>query len=151
MNKILITGAVLIIIGGGAFYGGMRYAESKRPQGRGVGASQNLQNMSAEQRQQMIQQFRNGSPNGRRDVAGGEFINGEIIGKDDQSVTIKLRDGGSKIIFLSGSTNIGKTVEGSAGDLEVGKQVMVNGTANSDGSITAESIQIRSLLPVQGQ
>lgn len=135
---------MITAVGGGAFYGGMRYAESKRTQGRGAGAYQNLQNISAEQRQQMIQQFRNnGVAGSRRSGMDGEFINGEIISKDDQSMTVKLRDGGSKIVFLLGATNIGKMTDGVVADIEVGQQVTVNGSANSDGSITAAAVQIR--------
>ncbi|OIO07392.1 hypothetical protein CO115_00755 [Candidatus Falkowbacteria bacterium CG_4_9_14_3_um_filter_36_9] len=60
-----------------------------------------------------------------------------------------MRDGGSKIVFLSDSTSIGKTTDGTVADLEAGKQVTINGKDNSDGSVTAQSIQIRPNLPPQ--
>lgn len=144
--------AVAVVVGGGAFYGGMKYAQSQSQRGRLSQADfQSLQNLSPEQRQQRLQElgisgggFRGGQRNG-----GGGFTTGEILSKDDKSITIKMRDGGSKIVFYSDSTEVGKFVNGSAGDLEVGKSVSVNGTANSDGSITAQSIQLRP--PMQNQ
>lgn len=147
--------ALVIIVGGTAFYGGMRYSESRQSALRRTGAFQNLQNLSPEERQQAMQQFRNGSGSlaGRRNGAGGPpgggLVSGEILAKDDKSITVKLRDGGSKIIFFSSSTSINKTTDGAPSDLEVGKQTMVTGKANDDGSITAESIQIRPNLPAQ--
>jgi len=138
MNKSLIKIiTIVIVVGVGAFYGGMKYGQTNS-------SSSNVQNLSAGQGQQ----FRGGAGGtGRRTGAqnGGQFIGGEIINKDDKSITVKLQDGGSKIIFFSTTTNIGKTTEGVAGDLEVGKQVTVNGSANSDGSVTAQSIQIRPI------
>lgn len=77
----------------------------------------------------------------------GSFTVGQIIAKDDKSITIKSNDGSSKIVFFSDSTTIGKTTQGSATDLNNEENVMVNGQANPDGSITAQSIQIR---PAQG-
>ncbi len=144
MNKFIIsTTAVAIVVVGGAFYGGIKYAESENSHGSRADF-QSLQNLSPEQRQQRLQElgmsgsgFRGGSRN------GGGFTTGEILSKDDKSITIKTRDGGSKIIFYSDATEVGKFVNGSVGDLEVGKTVSVNGTPNSDGSITAQSMQIR--------
>ena len=39
-------------------------------------------------------------------------------------------------------TQISKTVEGKIEDIEIGKQIMVSGDQNSDGSITAKTIQL---------
>ncbi|MDP2704616.1 MAG: DUF5666 domain-containing protein [bacterium] len=154
MNKlIVIVIAVAVVVGGGAFFGGMKYAESKSPASRFSQADfQNLQNLSPEERQQRLQElganagagFRGGTGGGQR--GGGGFTTGEIISKDDKSVTVKLQNGGSKIVFLSDSTEITKSTSGSINDLEVGKNISVNGTANSDGSVTAQSIQLRPNL-----
>ena len=148
MNKTLLLSimAVVVVVGGGAFYGGMKYAQSRNP--RGQFSRADLQNLSPEERQQRLQElgvnggagFRGGAGGGQR--GGGGFTSGEIISKDDKSVTIKLRDGGSKIIFFSDSTEISKSAEGTSSDLEVGKSITVNGVANSDGSVTAETIQL---------
>lgn len=150
MNKknIAIIAVLAIAIAGGAFYGGMTYAKGKASSGRVAGA--NFQNLTAKQRQQFTQ---NGGFPGRgtRGGANGGFVGGEVISKDDKSVTVKLQDGGSKIIFLSESTTIGKTTDGTKDDLVVGKQVTVNGSTNNDGSVTAQNIQIRPNVPNMGQ
>ncbi len=73
----------------------------------------------------------------------GNMVSGEIIGKDDQSLTVKLADGGSKIVYFSGKTTIGQTTVADSGALTVGQNVIVSGTANSDGSLVAQMIQIR--------
>ncbi len=134
MKKILpIIIIVVVIAGAGAFYGGMKYSQSKtvRPQ-------QLQANLGASLR------GGNGSFGNRTGTgAGANFASGEIISKDDNSITIKLRDGGSKIIFYSDTTEVDKFVAGTANDLEIGKTVTINGKTNSDGSIAAQSIQLR--------
>jgi len=141
MKKILpIIIVVIVIVGGGAFYGGMKYQQNKNPMS---GFSrQNFQNLSEEQRQQ-LQANAGGAFQGGNRAAGQGFLAGEVISKDAQSLIIKMQDGGSKIIFYSDSTEISKFVQGAVSDLEVGETVMINGTANQDGSITAKSIQLR--------
>jgi len=139
MNKtILSIISVAVIVGGASFYGGMRYAKSsaasagtsqfgafRGANGEGANAAGIMQS-------------------GRR-IGGmrGGFVAGEIISKDDKSVIVKLQDGSSKIVFFFDATEIGKIATGASSDLETGKTVMVTGTTNQDGSITAQSIQLR--------
>ncbi len=132
MKKIIPIVLGFIIVAGGSFYAGIRYDQSK----------------NASMRQARGQQFAGGA-GGRGDARGngGGFIAGEILSKDDKSITVKLRDGGSKIVFLSGTTQVMKTGTGSVQDLAVGEQVTVMGSANADGSVNAESAQIRPVAP----
>jgi len=144
MKKTILYGVLALLIGAGAFYGGMKYA----------GSSANLQ----------ANAFRNGAQGSytgqaggsqqaggsltgqagaRTRAAGGGMVNGQIIGEDAQSITVKLRDGGSKIVFFSDATDISKYTAGTAADLVNGKNVMASGTTNADGSVTATIIQLR--------
>lgn len=141
-KKVLPIIIALIAVGGGAFYGGMKYAESKSSAGSHASGFRNLQNLSPEERQKQIDQMGGGRTGANRQMGGG-IANGEIISKDGQSITVKLQDGGSKIVFYSASAEISKFAAGSPSDLEVGKTVMISGKTNDDGSITAQSIQIR--------
>lgn len=86
---------------------------------------------------------------------GGGFTVGQIIAKDATSITVQLMSlgsangvpsttqSGSKIVFFDSNTKITKTVDGTPADLAIGAQVSINGTANSDGSVSAQTVQIR--------
>jgi hypothetical protein len=138
---------IVLIIAGGAFFAGMKYGQGK---GSGSFSRAGFQNPSSEERQQRIQQA--GTAGGFRTMGGNNrgngFISGEIISKDDASITVKLPDGGSKIVFFSEATDITKSAEGTSGDLTTGEAVMVSGTSNSDGSITANLIQLRPEIQI---
>ena len=153
INKLLsIIVVVAVLVGGGAFYGGMKYVESKNPRS---GFSQaDLQNLSSEERQQRFRGFganiggafnqdheggflgRFGSEDGSRPLSG------EIISQSEGSFTIKLSDGSTKIVFVNDSTQITKSVDGTLSDLTTGEQIFVGGTENPDGSYTAQTIQL---------
>jgi hypothetical protein len=128
-KKYLIIGIILVVlIGAGSFYAGMQYEKNqKRMPGN-------------------FQEFNNGTGgNGQKRLGNqnGGFTIGDIISRDDKSVTVKLANGSSKIIFFGDSTKVNKTADGTLSDLQVGTGVMITGTSNQDGSITAQSIQIR--------
>jgi uncharacterized protein YneF (UPF0154 family) len=137
-NLILILIA-LIIIGAGGFFGGMKYGESET-----------LKNLTPEKMREIFQQ-RGGQlftqNQGQRQRTGQNFVLGQVISKDEKSLTIKLADGSTKIVFLSQSTQITKATEGSIEDIEIGKEISVSGTQNEDGSLTARTIQISPRLP----
>lgn len=144
MNKYLYIVITAVVVGGLSFYGGTIFAASKDGQANSTqgGNIQNFRNMTPEQRQQAFQQM-GGGAGGLRGGGAGGATSGEILSADDKSITLKLRDGGSKIVFFSASTNISKMVAAAVGDLAIGKNVSVQGTANSDGSVTAQTIQLR--------
>jgi len=126
-KTILIAVIVAVVVGGAAFWGGMKYSQMTTA-GRRTGQGA----------------FQGAAGGGLRGIrTGANFVNGDIISKDDKSITVKDRTGGSKIIFLSNSTEVSKFATGTASDLNIGTSVMANGNTNSDGSITAQSIQIR--------
>jgi len=77
---------------------------------------------------------------------GFQPVNGEIISSDDKSITVKLTDGGSKIVILSDNTEINQAANATKDDLKAGEKVAVFGQENSDGSVTAQSIQLNPVL-----
>ncbi len=137
MKKLLpIFIIVVLVVGGVSFYGGIKYGESKNP-------FQDFQRLSSEQRQQFVS--RSGGenfPGSFRPVAGKIFLNGKIIKKDNESLTLELKDGGSKIVFFSEFTDVREFVKSSATEIEIGRQITVGGEENPDGSYTAKTIQL---------
>lgn len=81
-----------------------------------------------------------GNGNGR-----GGFTAGSIVSNDGSTITIKMNDGSTKFVLYSGSTTIRKSAEGTSADLVAGENVVVTGSVNSDGSITATQIQLGGL------
>jgi Domain of unknown function (DUF5666) len=80
---------------------------------------------------------------GRGGAAGGGFVSGQILSIGAQSFTVQLANGNSEVVFYSSSTSVVKPTIASVSDLTVGSNVMIGGSTNSDGSVTAQTIQVR--------
>jgi hypothetical protein len=78
-----------------------------------------------------------------RGQRGAGFAAGEVIAKDETSVTVKAQDGSTKIVLVTESTEVMNATKGTVADVAIGKNVMINGTPNQDGSVTAQSVNIR--------
>lgn len=93
-NNMIITVVMVVIIGALGFFGGMQYQKSQRSNftagGQGGGFARRF------------------GQNGQN----GQAIRGEIISSDQNSITVKLADGSTKIIILSSSATIGKVAVG---------------------------------------
>lgn len=130
-KSIIITVIVALIVGAAAFFGGMKYQQTQA-------TSANAQFAQGTGR------FGGAGRFGAR-AGGGMATVGKIVSADSNSITVQLQDGSSKIINYSGSTKIVKTQTGSSTDLSNGTEVAVFGTTNSDGSVTAQNIQINPM------
>ena len=142
-KKNIVWGIIGIVILVAVFYGGMVYGKS---QASATALSQR-------------QAFSAGGTRGTRNGASGGFAAGQIISKDATSITVQLMNGnsasgtasgsqsGSKIIFLDSATKISKSVDGTTNDLVIGTQISITGTPNTDGSLNAQSVQIRPANP----
>lgn len=122
---------IVVLIGAGAFYGGMQYQKSQRVSFTGGGNMMMRGGPNA-----------SGNPMMRGISNGMRPVQGEIISQDDASITVKLQDGSSKIVLISDSTAVNKATKGTRADLMNGEQVFVVGTTNSDGSMSAQNIQV---------
>jgi hypothetical protein len=132
-NSVIITVIIAIVVGGLAFFGGMKYAQSQR-------------------RSSFAGQF-GGGAGGRTGGAGGNGVRGvtgDIIASDANSITVKMTDGSSRIVLLSSTTSINKAAQATVDDLKTGEKVAVFGQTNTDGSVTAQSVQINPIMRIGG-
>lgn len=137
MNKqSLIIGAVVaLIVGVGAFYGGTVYAKSQISQGATRGAFVGAQGGAG--------MMGRGAGAGGVGMNRGGLTTGDVVSNDGTTLVVNLLSGGSKNVLLSSSTQFLNLSKATAGDVKQGTSVMVSGTSNADGSITATMVQIR--------
>ena len=133
-KTIIISAVAAIAAGGIGFFSGTIYqknaAKTDSPFGNGRDRGQQMG-------------FAGGASGNRAN--GGGMTTGEILSIDGQAMTIKLPDGGSKIVLFTDTTPVTKTVSTDKAGVKVGENVVVSGKSNQDGSLSANSIQIRPI------
>lgn len=142
-KKILIVIAIIIALGA-AFYGGMTYKSSngsQNTQGIAAGALPTGGTMPAGGPTGGMPA---GGPGGTAASSGAQNIRGTVLSIDEGSVVVQLADNeGSKIVMLSADTQILETKVVASDALTEGKSVMIMGTKNDDGTVTANNIMLR--------
>jgi hypothetical protein len=140
-NQNVFTMIILaVLFAGGGFFAGLKYQQSKMPT-LGQFAGDRVFSGAVGARGQAGQ-----TATGRRGGFGGGQTLGEVVSKDNSSLTVKMVDGSSKIVILNDKTVYNKAEAGSVNDIVVGTKVGVFGIANTDGSVTAQNIQINPMI-----
>lgn len=129
--KKYTTHIIWLVVAIVAFGGGWYIGKAAAPAGRGAFTGA------------FTSSTRGGFAGGTRG-AGGGFVAGTVASIQGGSMTISLPNGNSEIVFYSSSTSVIKPSPASVSDLTPGTSVMIGGTSNSDGSLTAQSIQVRT-------
>ena len=139
-KQMIVVGVVVVAVGVGGFLIGRSTAttyQSSRFSQYGIG-------MAGGQRSGT------GQSGNRTGMMRFRPVTGDIIESSRDSITVKLTDGSSKIVLFSDKTNINKAQAAAPSDLKVGEKVMVTGQENSDGSVTAQNIQLNPIFRGQG-
>jgi hypothetical protein len=134
-NNMVMVAILIALVGAGAgFFGGMKYRDYQIAKQRASSTFGNFQ--------------RTGTAGARMGARG---VSGSILSVDDKGITVKLTDGSSKIVLFSDTTQINQAQSATKTDLKVGTTVAVFGQTNSDGSVTAQNIQINPQPRPTGQ
>ncbi len=139
-NPMLAGSIVAIICAVLGFFGGMKYQQTKIPMFGRSGQnnmSGGIQNTADNKQTGTVKNTKNGTGMG----FGGMQI-GTVSSIDDTSMTVKLQDGSSKIVILSGTTNYKTTIAAAKSDIKIGDTIAVSGSTNTDGSVSAQSVQL---------
>ncbi|MFA5827782.1 MAG: DUF5666 domain-containing protein [Candidatus Shapirobacteria bacterium] len=125
---------LIVLFTGAGFFGGTKYQLSKIVSQRGQFGDRMLSGAVG-----------NNTQANRMRLGGGQIV-GEISAQDENTITVNLPDGSSKIILLSEKTAINKASQGLLTDLKVGEKVAIFGSVNTDGSVTAQNIQLNPIV-----
>jgi hypothetical protein len=132
INTVILIAVLSLAVGFGGGYFFKNYQVGKmRPNFGNL-----IQNQPGNQ---ILDRQRNGQ--GPQTGFGGMVV-GEVISQDEKSITVKVQDGGTKIVILGDSTTYTESQTVEKSEIGVGNQVRVLGSANSDGSVTARNVQI---------
>lgn len=134
-NKTKFIAGALIVVAV-AFYGGLRYGQTSL-----AAANRNSRNFINRGAGSQSGQFAGRNIRGAN--LGSGFTRGSVLKKDAQSIIVSLPSGGSQIVWYSTSTEIQKIITSSISNVEIGQTITISGVPNNDGSLTANSIQLK--------
>ena len=156
MNNVLkiVVGVFLVAaVAAGSFYGGLLYGENQAQAAFATPEDAAGQWAAAGE-------GRPGMP-GQRGAGSGQggMLSGEILVIDNGELTIEDASGRRITVHVTDTALIQKQADVTVADLQEGETVIVSGSQESDGSITARMVQVSSLgnlgmpgnLPFDGQ
>lgn len=160
--KAIVLGVAMLVLVGGAFWGGMWYQGSKTPAGPGglaMGGTDGsngqfrggpmadlteeqqaeIEGMTEEERQQWFEENMGAAPGeGAGGPMRGGTLEGEVVEVADGTITVKIGSGSQT--FYTDEETVFAYAEG-AGELAAGSTVMVIATPSADG-VTAASLVV---------
>ncbi len=142
MKKVVIVIVAIVLavgIAAGSFYGGMAY---ERTQANSV--------RNAFLRSRGLSANGNGSANGQGSNGARGFFGGGVTGqvKSLNGNTLQISTAQNvTTVTLSSSTVIDKTTAGATTDLQPGDRVLVTGSRDSSGNVTATQVLILPAMP----
>lgn len=148
MNKRVLIGLgillLVILAAGGGFFAGTAVAQSRARQGF-------FQRQFGGQGGQFQRPARTPQPG----QGGGARLGGGIVGTiktvEGDTLVITTQEGETQV-HATDTTLIEKYMTVAVGDLKVGERVVVSGSQNDDGSVTARTIQsLRNFQSPQSQ
>jgi Cu/Ag efflux protein CusF len=126
-NTMLIIAVILIVVALiGGFFGGMMYQKNQ------------VSTLAGAVRGNYAARFGQAGQN----AAAFRPVRGQVLSMSANSLTVKMSDGSTKIVVLSSTTAFMQSAQAVLSDVKTGDTVNVVGTQNSDGSVTAQQVQI---------
>lgn len=149
MNKTLtiISGIVLVlVVAGASFYGGMVYGKNQAAASAATGPMNFPQGFQPGDGAPPFGGRGQGGTGGAFGAAAGNVADGMTFGEiesiDGNTLTLLTQAGGTVTIQVTDTTLIEKNASVDVTDLATGDTVIVSGSDNDDGSITARSVQV---------
>lgn len=137
MNKVAY-GVITIVLAALAFFGGVQYQKGQKPSfdvGRFAAG-----NFPAG----MMGNGPAGAAGAARRVGAGRGgATGTVLSVDAQSLTMKLADGSSQIVYLPTTATYFTEQAATVADVKTGATVTIAGTPNQDGSTNAATVRVQ--------
>jgi hypothetical protein len=136
--KIVLVALLAAVIAGGSFYGGMVYGQGQQQATSAVaGGAAGAQDLAGPGGMQ---------PGGQMGAGSGQggMLAGEILSIEGGALTLEDQSGSEIQVHVTDTTLIQKQAEVSVNDLQEGETVLVSGSQEADGSITARMVQVSS-------